>query len=114
MVFTCGLVTCCRVEAGICALFREVLSKKGFVELHFPKIISGESRSADISGLDHTGCVTYCNCPCWSPQVLCAVSPGWARRTLAVTYGTVVVCSPRFQLGCARVNNSVYYSLQSE
>ena len=30
-----------RVEAGVCRLFRETLDKKGFVEIHTPKIIEG-------------------------------------------------------------------------
>ena len=32
-----------RVEAGICRLFREHLTQKGFVEIHTPKIISAAS-----------------------------------------------------------------------
>ncbi|XP_037088967.1 aspartate--tRNA ligase, cytoplasmic-like [Pollicipes pollicipes] len=32
-----------RVEAGICHLFRDTLTKKGFVEIHTPKIISAAS-----------------------------------------------------------------------
>ena len=32
-----------RVEAGICRLFREHLTEKGFVEIHTPKIISAAS-----------------------------------------------------------------------
>jgi len=32
-----------RLEAGVCALFRETLAKKGFVEIHTPKIISAAS-----------------------------------------------------------------------
>lgn len=30
-----------RIQAGICKLFREFLDTRGFVEMHFPKIISG-------------------------------------------------------------------------
>ena len=30
-----------RVQAAICRLFRETLNKKGFTEIHTPKIISG-------------------------------------------------------------------------
>jgi len=32
-----------KIEAGVCSLFRECLSKKGFVEIHTPKIISAAS-----------------------------------------------------------------------
>ena len=32
-----------RLQGGVCALFRESLSKKGFVEIHTPKIISAAS-----------------------------------------------------------------------
>lgn len=32
-----------RLEAGVCELFREILTKKGFVEIHTPKIISAAS-----------------------------------------------------------------------
>ena len=30
-----------RIEAGVCQLFRETLNNEGFVEIHTPKIISG-------------------------------------------------------------------------
>jgi aspartyl/asparaginyl-tRNA synthetase len=37
-----------RLEAGVCELFREILTKKGFVEIHTPKIISGnQSRTIE-------------------------------------------------------------------
>lgn len=32
-----------RLEAGVCSLFREVLTKQGFTEIHTPKIISAAS-----------------------------------------------------------------------
>ncbi|XP_045538429.1 aspartate--tRNA ligase, cytoplasmic [Papilio machaon] len=32
-----------RVEAGVCRLFRDILTRKGFVEIHTPKIISAAS-----------------------------------------------------------------------
>ncbi len=32
-----------RIEAGVCKLFRDSLDKKGFVEIHTPKIISAAS-----------------------------------------------------------------------
>jgi len=32
-----------RLQAGVCALFRETLAKSGFVEIHTPKIISAAS-----------------------------------------------------------------------
>nr|XP_049698064.1 aspartate--tRNA ligase, cytoplasmic [Helicoverpa armigera]XP_049698067.1 aspartate--tRNA ligase, cytoplasmic [Helicoverpa armigera]XP_049698075.1 aspartate--tRNA ligase, cytoplasmic [Helicoverpa armigera] len=32
-----------RIEAGVCRLFRDVLTKQGFVEIHTPKIISAAS-----------------------------------------------------------------------
>ncbi|XP_018055090.1 PREDICTED: aspartate--tRNA ligase, cytoplasmic isoform X3 [Atta colombica] len=32
-----------KVEAGICKLFRDILTRKGFVEIHTPKIISAAS-----------------------------------------------------------------------
>lgn len=32
-----------RLEAGVCKLFRDILSQKGFVEIHTPKIISAAS-----------------------------------------------------------------------
>ena len=32
-----------RLEAGVCALFRDTLTKAGFVEIHTPKIISAAS-----------------------------------------------------------------------
>lgn len=34
-----------RVEAGVCRLFRETLDKKGFIEIHTPKIIEGENKN---------------------------------------------------------------------
>lgn len=30
-----------RIEAGVCQLFRDTLTARGFVEIHTPKIISG-------------------------------------------------------------------------
>ncbi|CAG4987798.1 unnamed protein product [Colias eurytheme] len=32
-----------RIEAGVCRLFRDILTKRGFVEIHTPKIISAAS-----------------------------------------------------------------------
>lgn len=32
-----------RLEAGVCRLFRDCLTAKGFVEIHTPKIISAAS-----------------------------------------------------------------------
>lgn len=32
-----------RLEAGVCKLFRDILTQKGFVEIHTPKIISAAS-----------------------------------------------------------------------
>lgn len=32
-----------RVEAGVCKLYRDILTRKGFVEIHTPKIISAAS-----------------------------------------------------------------------
>jgi len=32
-----------RIEAGVCRLFRDTLSRQGFVEIHTPKIISGDT-----------------------------------------------------------------------
>ncbi|CAH2056473.1 unnamed protein product, partial [Iphiclides podalirius] len=32
-----------RIEAGVCRLFRDILTEKGFVEIHTPKIISAAS-----------------------------------------------------------------------
>ncbi|XP_047038290.1 aspartate--tRNA ligase, cytoplasmic isoform X1 [Helicoverpa zea] len=32
-----------RIEAGVCRLFRDILTKQGFVEIHTPKIISAAS-----------------------------------------------------------------------
>ncbi|KAL4712222.1 hypothetical protein ACJJTC_011083 [Scirpophaga incertulas] len=34
-----------RIEAGVCRLFRDILTNKGFVEIHTPKIISAASES---------------------------------------------------------------------
>lgn len=32
-----------RLEAGVCKLFRDILTERGFVEIHTPKIISAAS-----------------------------------------------------------------------
>jgi aspartyl-tRNA synthetase len=32
-----------RIQSAVCQLFREALYKEGFVEIHSPKIIAGES-----------------------------------------------------------------------
>ena len=46
-----------RVQAGICRLFRETLYKKGFNEIHTPKIISGKYLCVLYDGINL--CVSY-------------------------------------------------------
>ena len=43
MHFLISLFFLFRIEAGICQLFRNSLTNKGFVEIHTPKIISAAS-----------------------------------------------------------------------
>lgn len=38
-----------RLEAGVCRLFRDYLTMKGFVEIHTPKIIPGKSSSVKFN-----------------------------------------------------------------
>lgn len=45
-----------RVQSAICTLFREALLAKGFVEIHTPKLIAGESEGgADVFVTDYFG-----------------------------------------------------------
>jgi len=45
-----------RVQSAVCALFREALTKQGFVEIHTPKLIAGESEGgADVFKTDYFG-----------------------------------------------------------
>jgi aspartyl/asparaginyl-tRNA synthetase len=50
-----------RISSGVSYLFREALHKDGFIEIHSPKLISGESEGgADVFRTDYFGQV--CNC----------------------------------------------------
>jgi aspartyl-tRNA synthetase len=45
-----------RLQSGVCQLFREHLSSKGFTEIHTPKLISGASEGgADVFKTDYFG-----------------------------------------------------------
>ena len=45
-----------RVQSGVCQLFRESLYSQGFIEIHTPKLIEGESESgAGVFTTDHFG-----------------------------------------------------------
>jgi aspartyl-tRNA synthetase len=49
-----------RVQSAVCQLFREALYQRGFVEIHTPKLIAGESESgAGVFTTDYFG-VTAC------------------------------------------------------
>eukprot|EP00545_Synedropsis_sp_CCMP1620_P013600 CAMPEP_0119016148 /NCGR_PEP_ID=MMETSP1176-20130426/11840_1 /TAXON_ID=265551 /ORGANISM="Synedropsis recta cf, Strain CCMP1620" /LENGTH=606 /DNA_ID=CAMNT_0006969481 /DNA_START=73 /DNA_END=1893 /DNA_ORIENTATION=+ len=69
-----------RVESMVGCLFRECLMKKGFVEIHTPKLISGASEGgADVFTLDYFGQPA---CLSMSPQLhkqICAASSGFER-----------------------------------
>ncbi|KAA8491564.1 Aspartate--tRNA ligase, cytoplasmic [Porphyridium purpureum] len=56
-----------RVQGGVCALFREHLSAKSFIEIHSPKLISGASEGgANVFQLDYFGLPA---CLAQSPQL---------------------------------------------
>lgn len=43
-----------RIQSGVCSLFREFLSSKGFIEIHTPKLISGSSEGgSNVFKLDY-------------------------------------------------------------
>eukprot|EP00596_Hydrurales_sp_CCMP1899_P000733 CAMPEP_0119036526 /NCGR_PEP_ID=MMETSP1177-20130426/4296_1 /TAXON_ID=2985 /ORGANISM="Ochromonas sp, Strain CCMP1899" /LENGTH=539 /DNA_ID=CAMNT_0006996535 /DNA_START=97 /DNA_END=1713 /DNA_ORIENTATION=- len=43
-----------RIQSGVCGLFREFLSSKGFIEIHTPKLISGSSEGgSNVFKLDY-------------------------------------------------------------
>ncbi|CAM9974903.1 unnamed protein product, partial [Phaeothamnion confervicola] len=45
-----------RIESGVCQIFREFMSKRGFVEIHSPKLIGGASEGgANVFTLDYFG-----------------------------------------------------------
>jgi len=45
-----------RVQAAVCRLFREALSERGFIEIHSPKLIAGESEGgAEIFRTEYFG-----------------------------------------------------------
>lgn len=39
-----------RLQSGVCQLFRDTLTKKGFVEIQTPKIISGTRHHCQVVG----------------------------------------------------------------
>jgi aspartyl-tRNA synthetase len=69
-----------RVESMVGCLFRECLMKKGFIEIHTPKLISGASEGgSDVFKLDYFGQPA---CLSMSPQLhkqMCAASSGFER-----------------------------------
>ena len=69
-----------RIESMVGCLFRECLMKKGFVEIHTPKIISGASEGgSEVFKLDYFGNPA---CLSMSPQLhkqICAASSGFER-----------------------------------
>lgn len=45
-----------RIQSAVCRLFRESLAKRGFVEIHSPKLIAGESEGgAEVFRVDYFG-----------------------------------------------------------
>lgn len=45
-----------RIQSGVCALFREFLSARGFTEIHSPKLLGGASEGgAEVFKLDYFG-----------------------------------------------------------
>ena len=56
-----------RTQSGICTLFREALLRRGFVEIHTPKLIAGESEGgSDVFTTDYFGRTA---CLAQSPQL---------------------------------------------
>ena len=56
-----------RTQSAICTLFRESLLQQGFVEIHTPKLISGESEGgAGVFRTDYFGTPA---CLAQSPQL---------------------------------------------
>mmetsp|Transcript_29276 Transcript_29276/g.41453 ORF Transcript_29276/g.41453 Transcript_29276/m.41453 type:complete len:608 (-) Transcript_29276:70-1893(-) len=69
-----------RIESMVGCLFRECLMKKGFIEIHTPKLISGASEGgSEVFTLDYFGSPA---CLSMSPQLhkqICAASSGFER-----------------------------------
>ncbi|CAM9132998.1 unnamed protein product [Chrysoparadoxa australica] len=68
-----------RVQSAVCQLFREGLYQQGFIEIHTPKLIPGESEGgADVFSTDYFGKTA---CLAQSPQLYkqMAVSGGLGR-----------------------------------
>lgn len=69
-----------RIESMVGCLFRECLMKKGFMEIHTPKLISGASEGgSDVFTLDYFGQPA---CLSMSPQLhkqMCCASSGFER-----------------------------------
>lgn len=56
-----------RIQSGVCQLFRESLYSQGFIEIHTPKLIAGESESgAGVFTTDYFGTTA---CLAQSPQL---------------------------------------------
>lgn len=56
-----------RVQSGVCQLFREALTQRGFVEIHSPKLIAGTSEGgAEVFRVDYMG---RPGCLAQSPQL---------------------------------------------
>ena len=56
-----------RIQSAVCQLFREALYAEGFVEIHSPKLIAGESESgAGVFTTDYFGTTA---CLAQSPQL---------------------------------------------
>lgn len=41
-----------RLQSGVCQLFRDTLTKKGFLEIQTPKIISGKNKKNTLFPID--------------------------------------------------------------
>lgn len=77
-----------RLQAGVCRLFRSVLEENGFVEIHTPKLVAGESESgAGVFTTDYFGQTA---CLAQSPQL-------YKQMAVAGDLGRVYEIGPVFR-----------------
>jgi aspartyl-tRNA synthetase len=77
-----------RLQSAVCQLFREALYREGFVEIHTPKIISGESEGG--SGVFRTDYFGSPACLAQSPQL-------YKQMAIASDLGRVFEVGPVFR-----------------
>lgn len=78
-----------RIEAGVCRLFREALAKKGFTEIHTPKIIPAASEGgANVFTVSYFKGNDLCICfESLSHYTICRIRIFGSESTIVQTNG---------------------------